>query len=64
MQSIAGAIDGLSSNPRPDGSKKLKGSDENMWRIRIGDYRVIYIIEDEIKVINVRKVGNRKDIYK
>jgi len=57
------SIDSLSKNPRPKGSKKLKGSDENMWRIRVGDYRIIYIIEDTIKMVNIRRVGHRKDIY-
>ena len=63
FKKAAQSIDGLSKNPRPKGSKKLKGSDENMWRIRIGNYRVIYIIEDTIKVVNIRKIGHRKDIY-
>lgn len=60
---IATAIDGLEDNPRPHGSKKLKGSIENLWRIRVGDYRVIYLVEDTIKVVDVRKIGHRKDIY-
>jgi mRNA interferase RelE/StbE len=57
------AIDDLSENPRPNGSKKLKASDENLWRIRVGDYRVIYLIEDTIKIVEVRRIGHRKDIY-
>ncbi len=52
----------LSANPRPNGAQKLRGGTDN-WRIRIGDYRVIYAIDDEIMVVDVRKVGNRKDIY-
>ena len=63
LKRTAKSIDGLSKNPRPKGSKKLRGSDENMWRIRIGDYRVIYVIEKTIKVVNIRKVGHRKDVY-
>lgn len=58
------AIDDLASNPHPTGSKKLKGSDEDTWRIRIGDYRVIYVVEDEVRIINIRKIGHRKDVYK
>ena len=54
----------LANNPRPAGSKKLKGASENLWRIRIGDYRIIYLIEDTIKIIDIRKIGHRKDIYK
>lgn len=53
----------LSENPRPQGSKKLVGQNENLWRVRVGDYRVIYLIEDKIKVVEVRKAGHRKDIY-
>jgi len=52
----------LSDNPRPQGAKKLKGGSEN-WRIRIGDYRVVYAIDDEILIVDVRKAGHRKDIY-
>ena len=45
------------------GCLKLEGSDENLWRIRIGDYRVIYTIDDGIKIINIRRVRHRKDVY-
>jgi mRNA interferase RelE/StbE len=58
------AIDGLAHNPRPDGVKKLKASEEDLYRIRIGDYRIIYSIEDEIKIVDILKIGHRKDIYK
>ncbi|MBI3510701.1 MAG: type II toxin-antitoxin system RelE/ParE family toxin [Bacteroidetes bacterium] len=61
---IVDAIRALAVNPRPTGCIKLKGDGGYFWRIRIGDYRVIYSIKDEIKIINVQKVGHRKDIYK
>lgn len=61
---IVPAIEGLSKNPRPTGSKKLAGSKENIWRIRVGDYRVVYLIAEEVKIVEVRRVGHRKDIYK
>ena len=61
--SITAAIELLSNDPRPIGCKKLKGANENLWRIRVGDYRVIYLIEDTVRIVNVRKIGNRKDIY-
>ncbi len=64
LPKVVSEIDNLAEDPRPVGSKKLKGSDENMWRIRIGDYRVIYVIDDGIRIINIRKVGHRKDVYK
>ncbi len=58
------AINGLSQNPRPNGVKKLKDSDEDLYRIRVGDYRIIYVIDDGIKIVNIRRIGHRKDIYK
>ena len=54
-------IDELATNPRPSGNKKLKGSE--FYRIRSGDYRVIYAIEDGVLVITVVKVAHRKDVY-
>jgi len=58
------AIDRLSENPRPVGCKKLQGTNENLYRIRIGDYRVVYSIEDKIKIVDIRQIGHRKDIYR
>jgi mRNA interferase RelE/StbE len=59
---IKAAIAGLADNPRPFGYKKLKG--EEAYRIRIGDYRIIYEINDDIILVTVVSVGHRKDIYK
>jgi mRNA interferase RelE/StbE len=64
VKKIAAAIDKLGINPRPPGVKKLSGSNENLYRIRIGDYRIIYVIEDVVRIVNVRKIGHRKDIYR
>ncbi len=61
---VKSAIDALADTPRPDGVKKLKGTKEALWRIRVGNYRVIYSIEDVIKVVEIRTIGDRKDIYK
>lgn len=55
-------IRSLSDNPRPKGVVKLVTYD-NLWRVRVGPYRIIYSIEDKIKVVDVRKVVNRKDAY-
>ncbi|MBY0436498.1 MAG: type II toxin-antitoxin system RelE/ParE family toxin [Cyclobacteriaceae bacterium] len=57
------AIVSLEANPRPPGCKKLKGSDETLWRIRVGDYRIIYHIEDRIFIVDIREVGHRGSIY-
>ncbi len=63
IKRIVKSIDTLVENPKPVGSKKLEGQKESLWRIRIGDYRVIYLIEDVIKIIEIRRIGHRKDIY-
>jgi mRNA interferase RelE/StbE len=63
VKRIMEKITALEKEPRPVNCKKLKGSNENLYRIRIGDYRVIYNIDDGIKVVSIRDVGNRKDIY-
>ena len=58
---IVKAINDLANNPRPNGYKKLTG--RSGYRIRIGDYRVIYNIEDNILTIFIIEIGHRKDIY-
>jgi mRNA interferase RelE/StbE len=63
ISKISAAIDGLADNPRPVGVKKLKGQGENLWLIRVGDYRIIYLIDDVIRVVNIRKIGNRREVY-
>lgn len=60
---IIEAIDDLKENPRPAGCKKLKGESEDIWRIRVGDYRILYFIDDGIRVVEIRRIGHRKDIY-
>jgi len=59
---IKSAIESLADNPRPYGYKKLKG--EDAYRIRVGDYRIIYEINDYTIIITVVSVGHRKNIYK
>ncbi|MBL0259895.1 MAG: type II toxin-antitoxin system RelE/ParE family toxin [Saprospiraceae bacterium] len=58
---IKEAISKLTENPRPNGYKKLSGRDA--YRIRIGDYRVIYDIFDTKLIIEIVTLGHRKDIY-
>jgi mRNA interferase RelE/StbE len=60
---ILSKIDLLAINPRPSGCKKLVGS-LNSYRIRVGDYRVLYTIVDSELLIDVVKIGDRKDVYK
>jgi mRNA interferase RelE/StbE len=58
---ILEAIGNLSDNPRPHGFKKLKG--RTGYRIRVGDYRIIYDVFDSELIIDVINLGHRKDIY-
>ena len=53
----------LADDPRPPWSKKMKGSLEGNWRIRVGSYRVIYRIMDNELIVSVIKIAHRKDIY-
>ena len=52
----------LADNPRPVGCKKLKGY-KDQWRIRIGDYRVIYVIDNATKTVTVTHVAHRREVY-
>jgi len=63
VKHIISKIDLLAVDPRPIGCKKLHGENAGLWRIRVGNYRVLYIIEDIIKVVEINAVGHRKDIY-
>jgi mRNA interferase RelE/StbE len=56
-------IDALSSNPRPSGLTKLAG-EENLYRIRVGNYRIIYSIYDRQLMVLVVKIGHRKEVYR
>ncbi len=57
------AILTLAKNPRPTGSRKLVGT-ENDWRIRVGDHRIIYEIADEIRIVRINRVRHRGDVYR
>lgn len=60
VQKIMDRIKSLGDNPRPAWSKKLSGREE--YRGRHGNYRILYIIEDRIEIVQVTKVGHRRDI--
>jgi mRNA interferase RelE/StbE len=57
-------ITALADNPRLVGAIPLKGSGKGLWRLRVGNYRVLYSIEDDKRIVVVVDVGNRKDIYR
>lgn len=52
----------LAGNPRPAGCKKLKGY-KDQWRIRVGDWRVLFIIDDAAKLISVTRIAHRRKVY-
>jgi mRNA interferase RelE/StbE len=62
FQRLKVAISNLATNPRPVGCAKLKG--QQAYRIRDGDYRAIYLINDPAKTVTVLHVGHRKDVYR
>jgi mRNA interferase RelE/StbE len=57
------AIDRLAENPSPNNSKVLKGF-TRVWRLRVGDYRVIYEIRDSELIILVLEIGHRREVYR
>ena len=61
-KAIAETIDALSTNPRPPGAAPLKGHRPYL-RVRSGDYRVIYAVDDQVRVVTVAAVGHRRQIY-
>ncbi|PYN77227.1 MAG: type II toxin-antitoxin system mRNA interferase toxin, RelE/StbE family [Candidatus Rokuibacteriota bacterium] len=60
---IIARIEALASNPRPHGCAKLQGADD-LWRIRVGDYRVIYSVDDDGHIVDVVVVRHRGDVYR
>jgi len=61
-QRIARRIESLADEPRPEGCQKLSGHDR--YRIRQAPYRILYQIRDDVPLVNVIKVGHRKDVYR
>ena len=59
---VSAKISNLAENPRPAGCKKMKGTDG--YRIRVGDYRVIYTVDDKIVLVTVVGVGHRREVYR
>lgn len=62
LSRIAEKIKNLSTNPRPHGVEKMEGGER--YRIRQGDWRILYAIEDGDKTVTVVKVGNRREVYR
>lgn len=62
LQRILNAIETLADDPRPTGSKKLSGQER--YRLRQGNYRILYEIEDDKLIVCVVKIGDRRDVYR
>ncbi|MGZ8096572.1 MAG: type II toxin-antitoxin system RelE family toxin [Methylosarcina sp.] len=63
QQDIAGALVRLAENPRHHGVIKLSG-EHSLYRVRVGDHRIIFQIEDDVLYVVAVKIGHRKDVYK
>jgi mRNA interferase RelE/StbE len=61
---ISGKITALAEDPRPSGVEKLSGSAEDFYRIRVGDYRVLYTIQDKVLLVIIIKVRHRREVYR
>ena len=59
---IKAATEALQDDPRPPGAKMLTGS-HGLWRIRIGDYRIVYTVDDQQRLVRVAAAGHRRDVY-
>jgi len=60
---IVRAVEALADDPRPTGLKKLAG-DENLWRIRVAVYRIVYEIHDDRLVVLILRVAHRRDVHR
>lgn len=62
-QRILARIEELATEPRPAGCRKLQGG-SGLWRLRVGDYRVIYSVDDDEQLVDVIAVGHRREVYR
>ncbi len=63
QERIRHAIDALAATPRPPSTVKMHGSD-GYYRLRVGDYRVVYAIEDAVLLVLVVRIGHRREVYR
>ena len=62
LRRVTERLRGLAQDPRPTGSEKLSGHDR--YRVRQGDYRTVYAVDDETRTVQVVKVGHRREVYR
>jgi len=60
---IIARVEALTTNPRPPGCVKLQGA-ADLWRIRVGEYRVVYSVDDDARLVDLRVVRHRRDVYR
>jgi len=60
---VVAALRILADNPRPPGCRKLTGSDRD-WRVRVGDYRVVYEIDDRRREVRIMRIRHRREAYR
>jgi mRNA interferase RelE/StbE len=60
---IVGAIELLAVQPRPPGATMLRGGEHGRWRVRVGDYRIVYAIEDDRLLVLVLRIAHRREVY-
>jgi mRNA interferase RelE/StbE len=63
VERIVGTVGGLAENPFPHGVEKLSGS-QHAYRIRLGDYRIVYEVITDLKLVEIQWVRHRKDVYR
>lgn len=62
QERISDAINDLQTNPRPPGAKRLVGKEG--YRVRKGDYRILYIVDDKARLVRVYRVAHRREVYR
>jgi mRNA interferase RelE/StbE len=63
VRRVISKIEALAQVPRPSGSRKLQG-EQNLWRIRIGDYRIVYSVDDRQRTVDIIRIRHRRDVYR
>jgi mRNA interferase RelE/StbE len=63
LSRVVRKVESLGQTPRPAGCKKLKGY-KDQWRVRVGDWRVVYIVDDKTRLVSVTRVAHRREVYK
>ena len=62
MRRISARIQGLAQHPRPSGCEKL--SEHERYRVREGDYRIVYAVDDELRTVEIVKIGHRREVFR